>query len=117
MTGGLEYELARDLAQRFGLKSVRVTIVHFHRVVTGQLGGADLAQLRTAGYAVGLDTDPALLVHTSLADGIINIVAVQEPSLVLVGRRSASVPLALGSSGEAIAASITTPVATRAGNA
>ncbi|MGB0097664.1 MAG: hypothetical protein WBP81_34645 [Solirubrobacteraceae bacterium] len=36
VTGGLEYELARDLAQRFSLKSVRVTIVHFHRVVTGQ---------------------------------------------------------------------------------
>jgi polar amino acid transport system substrate-binding protein len=42
-TGGLEYELARELAQRFGLKSVRVVLVHFHRIVTGQLGGADLA--------------------------------------------------------------------------
>jgi ABC-type amino acid transport substrate-binding protein len=43
ITGGLEYELARDLAQRFGLKSVQVRLVHFHRVVTGDLGGADLA--------------------------------------------------------------------------
>jgi polar amino acid transport system substrate-binding protein len=42
-TGGLEYELARDLAQRFGLKSVRIVLVHFHRIVSGQLGGADIA--------------------------------------------------------------------------
>jgi polar amino acid transport system substrate-binding protein len=42
-TGGLEYELAKDLAQRFGLKSVRIVLVHFHRIVSGQLGGADLA--------------------------------------------------------------------------
>jgi polar amino acid transport system substrate-binding protein len=42
-TGGLEYELARDLAQRFGLRSVQIRLVHFHRVVSGNLGGADLA--------------------------------------------------------------------------
>jgi polar amino acid transport system substrate-binding protein len=42
-TGGLEYELARDLADRFGLGSVRVKLVHFHRIVSGQLDGADLA--------------------------------------------------------------------------
>jgi polar amino acid transport system substrate-binding protein len=43
LTGGLEYELAHDLAQRFGLKRVRVRLVHFHRLVSGNLGGADLA--------------------------------------------------------------------------
>jgi polar amino acid transport system substrate-binding protein len=43
LTGGLEYELARDLAQRFGLRSVRVQIESFHRVVAGQLNGADMA--------------------------------------------------------------------------
>jgi polar amino acid transport system substrate-binding protein len=43
LTGGLEYELARDLADRFGLKSVRVITEHFHRIVNGQLDGADLA--------------------------------------------------------------------------
>jgi polar amino acid transport system substrate-binding protein len=43
VTGGLEYELARDLAQRFGLKRVQIRLVHFHRVVSGDLGGADLA--------------------------------------------------------------------------
>jgi ABC-type amino acid transport substrate-binding protein len=42
-TGGLEYELARELAQRFGLKSVRIVLVHFHRIVSGELGDADLA--------------------------------------------------------------------------
>jgi polar amino acid transport system substrate-binding protein len=42
-TGGFEYELARALAQRFGLDRVAVKIVHFHRIVRGHLGGADLA--------------------------------------------------------------------------
>jgi polar amino acid transport system substrate-binding protein len=42
-TGGLEYELARDLADRFGLKSVRIKVEHFNHIVRGQLDGADLA--------------------------------------------------------------------------
>ncbi len=42
-TGGFEYELARSLAERFGLKSVRVVVKHFHQIVAGDLGGADLA--------------------------------------------------------------------------
>ena len=42
-TGGFEYELAREMAKRFGLDRVRVKIVHFHRIVRGYLGGADLA--------------------------------------------------------------------------
>jgi polar amino acid transport system substrate-binding protein len=41
-TGGFEYELARELADRFGLGSVRIRIVHFHRIVAGDLGGADI---------------------------------------------------------------------------
>lgn len=41
-TGGFEYELARELADRFGLGAVRVRIVHFHRIVAGHLDGADL---------------------------------------------------------------------------
>jgi ABC-type amino acid transport substrate-binding protein len=43
VTGGFEYELARLLAQRFGLRSLQVRIEHFHRIVEGQLNGADLA--------------------------------------------------------------------------
>jgi polar amino acid transport system substrate-binding protein len=41
-TGGFEYELAIAMAKRFGLDRVRVKIVHFHRIVRGHLGGADL---------------------------------------------------------------------------
>jgi len=41
-TGGFEYELARELADRLGLGAVRVRIVPFHRIVAGRLGGADL---------------------------------------------------------------------------
>lgn len=41
-TGGFEYELSRELAERFGLARVKVEIVHFHRLVEGHLGGADL---------------------------------------------------------------------------
>ena len=42
-TGGFEFELARALADRFGLKSVRIVVKHFHQIVAGDLGGADLA--------------------------------------------------------------------------
>ena len=43
VTGGFEYELARDLGQRFGLKFVHVKLEPFNRIVSGQLDGADLA--------------------------------------------------------------------------
>jgi len=42
-SGGLEYELARALAARFGLARTRVIVVPFRRLVAGDLGGADLA--------------------------------------------------------------------------
>jgi polar amino acid transport system substrate-binding protein len=42
-TGGFEYGLARALAARFGLATVKVTVVPFARLVAGDLGGADLA--------------------------------------------------------------------------
>jgi Kef-type K+ transport system membrane component KefB len=95
-------------------------------VVRGLLGSsphdtteqeAGLSQLRTAGYAVGVDVDPALLVHTALAEGIVNVVAAQHPSFVLVGQRSASAHLVLGGPGEAVAASVVTPVAILVGDA
>ena len=76
-----------------------------------------LAQLSKAGYAVGLDTDPSLLVHNSLAEGITNAAAVQQPSFVLVGQRVASESPALGSSAESVAAAIPTPVAILIGEA
>jgi polar amino acid transport system substrate-binding protein len=43
VTGGLEFELAKLLAQRFGLKTVDVKIERFAPIVHGQLDGADLA--------------------------------------------------------------------------
>ncbi|MBV9050342.1 MAG: amino acid ABC transporter substrate-binding protein [Solirubrobacterales bacterium] len=43
LTGGFEYELAKDLAERFRLRSVRVRVEAFNRVVTGRLDGADIA--------------------------------------------------------------------------
>jgi polar amino acid transport system substrate-binding protein len=42
-TGGFEYELAVELAERFGLDVVRVVDVEFEQLVAGDLGGADLA--------------------------------------------------------------------------
>jgi ABC-type amino acid transport substrate-binding protein len=42
-TGGFEYELAKSMADRFGLKSVRIVVMHFHQIVAGNLGGADIA--------------------------------------------------------------------------
>lgn len=89
-------------------------------VVRGLLGSAPadkrardavLAQLRRVSFAIGVDTDPRLIVHGSFAEGIVNAVAEHNPSLVLVGQRSASVPPALGGPGEAVAASIASPVA------
>lgn len=41
-TGGFEYELVKEMAKRFGLGRVRIKIVHFHRLVRGHLGGADI---------------------------------------------------------------------------
>jgi polar amino acid transport system substrate-binding protein len=42
-TGGFERDLAHALAKRFGLASVSVTQVSFGDLVSGHLGGADLA--------------------------------------------------------------------------
>ena len=66
---------------------------------------------------MGFDTDPALLVHSSLAEGLINAVAAQDPSFVLVGQRHFAAASALGTPGEAIAAVISSPVAMVIGDA
>ena len=76
-----------------------------------------LAELRRAGFAVGVDADPELLVHSSLAEGITNVAAVERPSFVLVGQRSASAHPAFGGPGEAVAATITAPVGIVIGDA
>lgn len=42
-TGGLEYEMALELAERLGLDRVAVRTAPFSRIVAGRLGDADLA--------------------------------------------------------------------------
>lgn len=42
-SGGFEYELARDFARRFGLRSVRIKLEPFAQIVAGKLDGADMA--------------------------------------------------------------------------
>ncbi len=70
-----------------------------------------LEHLRQVGYAIGVDTDPRLIVHGSFAEGIVNAVSEHEPSFVLVAQRRASSNPAVGSVGEAVAASIDAPLA------
>lgn len=77
VTGGFEYGLAKDLAERFGLRSVRVRVEPFSRIVNGHLDGADLALALitpTAGRAQALsfsspylETAPTVLVRTGTA--------------------------------------------------
>ena len=95
-------------------------------IVRGLLGSAPadkharesaLAELRRVGYAIGVDTDPKIIVRGSFAEGIVNAVAEHEPSFVLVGQRSALAAPALGGPGEAVAASIASPVAIVVGRA
>jgi hypothetical protein len=78
---------------------------------------ASLPELHRVGFAVGVDVDPSLLVTTSLAEGVINVVAEQDPSLVVVGQRTAAANPALGGSGEAVAATVTVPVVILVGQA
>lgn len=76
-TGGFEYELARALATRFGLARVRVIEVPFDRLITGHLGGADLAlsditataqRARHVAFSIGyLDAPPSILVRPGTA--------------------------------------------------
>jgi polar amino acid transport system substrate-binding protein len=80
LTGGFEYELARQLAGRLGLHSLQVEIEPFHLIVEGHLNGADLAldlitPTRTRSEHLNfsspyLDTAPTVVVRTgtSVAD-------------------------------------------------
>jgi polar amino acid transport system substrate-binding protein len=79
-TGGFEYGLARALAERFGLKRIRVVEVPFHELVRGQLGGADMAlsdititdeRAEHLDFSTSyLQAPPAIVVHpgTEVAD-------------------------------------------------
>ncbi len=70
-----------------------------------------LAQLSAAGFAAGVDTEPRLMVHSALAEGILNEALAEQASLVLIGQRSAEAASALGTSAEAVAAATPIPVA------
>jgi len=70
-----------------------------------------LANLSAAGFAAGVDTEPRLMVHSALAEGILNAALAEQASLVLIGQRSAEAASALGTSGEAVAAATPVPVA------
>jgi Kef-type K+ transport system membrane component KefB len=76
-----------------------------------------LGELGAAGFALGLDTEPRLLVNRSLAEGILNAAAGEDASFVLIGQRSAAAASALGTSGEAVAAATAVPVAILLGDA
>ena len=74
ITGGFEFELAKLLAKRLGLKTVRVKLERFHRIVEGQLDGGDLAldlitptkeRARSLTFSSPyLDAPPTVLVRT-----------------------------------------------------
>ncbi len=70
-----------------------------------------LAELSAAGFAAGVDVEPRLMVHSSIAEGVLNAAAAENASLVLVGQRSARAASALGTSAEAVAAATPVPVA------
>lgn len=75
--GGFEYELARALADRFDLRP-RVVRVPFERIVSGDLGGADLALSQVTATADRervldfsqpyLAATPAGLAHAAIPD-------------------------------------------------
>ncbi len=70
-----------------------------------------LAELSAAGFAAGVDVEPRLMVHSSIAEGVLNAAVAENASLVLVAQRSAQAASALGTSAEAVAAATPVPVA------
>jgi Na+:H+ antiporter len=70
-----------------------------------------LDELSAAGFAAGVDTEPRLMVQSSLADGILNAAVAEEASFVLIGQKSGAAASAFGTSGEAVAAATPIPVA------
>ena len=70
-----------------------------------------LADLSAAGFAAGVDVEPRLLVHSSLAEGVLNAAVAENASQVLIAQRSAKAASALGTSAEAVAAATSVPVA------
>jgi Na+:H+ antiporter len=70
-----------------------------------------LAQLSAAGFTAGVDTEPRLMVHRALAEGVLHAALAEQATLVIVGQRSAEAASALGTAAEAVAAATPVPVA------
>jgi Kef-type K+ transport system membrane component KefB len=82
-----------------------------------QTAETELTKIRNVGYAYGVDTEPSLLIHNSFEDGVVNAVTEHEPSFVLIGlARADDAPTVVDNRGEAIARSITEPLAVIVGN-
>ena len=75
-----------------------------------------LEQLSSAAFTAGIDAEPQLIVHTGLAEGILNVAVAEQASFVLIGQRSARSVSALGTAAEAVAAASPMPVAILLGN-
>jgi Kef-type K+ transport system membrane component KefB len=75
-----------------------------------------LAELQAAGYAVGVDAEPRLLVHSALAQAVVNTATESRASMVVLGAASAEEVSPLGSDAEAVAAGLAAPVAVLLGN-
>jgi nucleotide-binding universal stress UspA family protein len=82
-----------------------------------QSRGELLEELSSAAFAAGVDTEPRLIVHSGLAEGILNLAVAEQASFVLIGQRTVGAAWALGSTAEAVAAVSPMPVAILLGSA
>jgi Kef-type K+ transport system membrane component KefB len=76
-----------------------------------------LKTLEAAAYGAGIDAEPRLLVHDSLAESVVNLATETRASLVIIGRPSSPGTSPFGDVGEAIAAAMAAPVALLVGEA
>jgi Kef-type K+ transport system membrane component KefB len=76
-----------------------------------------LDELSAAAFMAGIDAEPRLMVHTGLAEGILNIAVAEQASFVLIGQPPPNPFSALGTTAEAVAAASPIPVAILMGNA
>ncbi len=76
-----------------------------------------LEPIEAAAYSVGIDAEPRLLVHDSLAESVVNTATEARATMVILGRPSVPGASPFGSDGEVIAAGLPVPVAILVGNA
>jgi Kef-type K+ transport system membrane component KefB len=69
-----------------------------------------LAEMQAAGYAVGVDAAPRLLVHHALAEAIVDTATEARASFVVLGAPGPAEGSILGSDAEAIAAGLAVPI-------